>query len=262
MQVSMSKKWDSKPIIDEATGEPLLTARGKPVLKKSYSVLQDDFYRHMVDAGYTDIQRGERGSSEEHLTVTQFKVQKEQERLAQIQEAGAFALAETERLNREKEEAEDGAKKAQTKLNHVAPMLKNMEKLAAEFSDDPEKLLPEAGTLETAKSYREKKAKPIFEKIVKVLRSVYRAYQELRYDYNRLKDSYQREVRRSGTLSTRLDEVLAERNSLREEIRDYDRVKRAFGPEQVEAAVEAAKQREAAEKARKRPRRSFDRGGR
>ena len=111
MQVSMSKKWDSKPIIDETTGEPLLTAKGKPVLKKSYSVLQDDFYQHMVSAGYTDIERGERGSSEEHLTVTQFKVQKEQERLAQIQEAGAFALAETERLNREKEEAEDKAKK-------------------------------------------------------------------------------------------------------------------------------------------------------
>ena len=262
MQVSMSKKWDSKPIIDETTGEPLLTAKGKPVLKKSYSVLQDDFYQHMVSAGYTDIERGERGSSEEHLTVTQFKVQKEQERLAQIQEAGAFALAETERLNREKEEAEDKAKKAQAKLNNVAPMLKNMEKLAVEFSDDPEKLLPEAGALETAKSYREKKAKPLFERIVKVLRSVYRAYQELKYDYNRLKDSYQREVQRSGTLSARLDEVLAERNMLREEVRDYDRVKRAFGEEQVAAAGEAAKQREQAEKASRRSQRTYDRDGR
>ena len=33
------------------------------------------------DAGYTDVERGERGSTEEHLTVTQFKVQREQERL-------------------------------------------------------------------------------------------------------------------------------------------------------------------------------------
>ena len=51
-----------------------------------------------------------------------------------------------------------------------------MEKLAADFSDDPERTLPEAGPLESAKSYREKKAKPLWEKIVKVLRSVYRAY--------------------------------------------------------------------------------------
>ena len=68
-QVSMSKKWDSKPALDE-NGTPILSAKGKPVLKKSYSVLQDDFFRYMRDAGYDDVERGERGSSEEHLTVT------------------------------------------------------------------------------------------------------------------------------------------------------------------------------------------------
>lgn len=81
MQVSMSKKWISKPAINVETGEPLLTSKGKPVLKKSYSVLQDDFFQHMRDAGYTDVERGERGSSEEHLTVTQFKVAQETARL-------------------------------------------------------------------------------------------------------------------------------------------------------------------------------------
>ena len=80
MQVSMSKKWASQPAVDEATGEPLRTAKGKPVLRKSYSVLQDDFFQQMRSAGYTDLERGERGRSEEHLTVTQFKVKCEQER--------------------------------------------------------------------------------------------------------------------------------------------------------------------------------------
>ena len=84
-QVSMSKKWVSKPALDE-NGETILSAKGKPVLKKSYSVLQDDFFRYMRDAGYDDVERGERGSSEEHLTVTQFKVQQEQARLAELTE--------------------------------------------------------------------------------------------------------------------------------------------------------------------------------
>lgn len=79
----MSKKWDSKLALDE-NGELLLTKNGKKVLRKSYSVLQDDFYNAMRSAGYTDVERGERGSSEEHLTVTQFKVEKEQERLAAL----------------------------------------------------------------------------------------------------------------------------------------------------------------------------------
>ena len=38
-QVSMSKKWDSKPALDER-GKPLLNANGKTVLRKSYSVLK------------------------------------------------------------------------------------------------------------------------------------------------------------------------------------------------------------------------------
>lgn len=87
-QVSMSKKWDSKPALDE-NGEPLLSKNGKKILRKSYSVLQDDFFRYMRSAGYTDVERGERGSSEEHLTVTQFKVAREQERLADLTEHNA-----------------------------------------------------------------------------------------------------------------------------------------------------------------------------
>ena len=106
MQVSRSKKWASKPLLDES-GKPVLQKNGKPVLKKSYSVLQDNFFNFMRAAGYTDIERGERGSTEEHLTVTQFKVQREQERLdsltAQADEQ-AQSLAKTSQTLSEKGE--------------------------------------------------------------------------------------------------------------------------------------------------------------
>ena len=81
MQASRSKKWLSKLALDEQ-GAPILQKNGKPVLRKSYSVLQDDFFQAMRNAGYTDVERGVRGSSEEHLTVTQFQV--ERERLEQL----------------------------------------------------------------------------------------------------------------------------------------------------------------------------------
>ena len=90
-QVSRSKKWDSKPVLDE-DGNPMLNAKGKKILKSSYSVLQDDFFHFMRAAGYTDVKRGERGSTEEHLTVTQFKVQAEQQRLEAV--TGQVAQAE------------------------------------------------------------------------------------------------------------------------------------------------------------------------
>ncbi|MCD7920167.1 MAG: plasmid recombination protein [Clostridiales bacterium] len=135
MQVSSSKKWLSKPALDEA-GNPILQKNGKPVLKKSYSVLQDDFFQHMRAAGYTDVERGERGSSEEHLTVTQFKVMQEEKRLEglteQIQQSGAELVAVQQQLTsghaaiqqiesdtRKAEKAADAAEKKMSKAEQA-----------------------------------------------------------------------------------------------------------------------------------------------
>ena len=108
-QVSRSKKWESKPVLDE-NGNPMLNAKGKKILKSSYSVLQDDFFQFMRAAGYTDVERGERGSTEEHLTVTQFKVQAEQQRLeavtgqvAQVEQSLEDAKAATEKQKKKLE---------------------------------------------------------------------------------------------------------------------------------------------------------------
>ena len=205
----------------------------------------------MRSAGYTDLERGERGSSEEHLTVTQFKVKCEQERLAQLQEAAVLAQAEVDRRNREAAAAEKEAAQAKAKLNDVAHMLKGMEKLAEEFSSDPEQVLPEAGPLESARAYREKKAKPLWAKIVKVLRSVYRAYCDLKSKFERLQADYGREVSKNSSLSERIYEVCAERDSLKGKVRDYERVRRAIGPEQADRILEAAYQQEQVEKEQK-----------
>ena len=261
MQVSMSKKWASKPAVDEATGKPILTAKGKPVLRKSYSILQDDFFQAMRNAGYDDLERGERGSSEEHLTVTQFKAEREKERLAQLQEAAVLAQAVTEQKNKEVEAAKKKAAQAKTKLDDVAPLLKGIEKLAADFSDDPEQTLPEAGPLESDKSYREKKAKPLWKKIVKVLRSVYRAYFDLKSRFERLQNAYDREVSKNSSLSARIYEVCVERDSLKGKVKDYERVRRAIGPEQADRILEAAHQQELAEKERRRGTRQKARSG-
>ena len=95
--------------------------------------------------------------------------------------------------------------------------------------------------------------------IVKVLRSLYRAYIDLKGKFERLQRDYGRVRESNEHLSDRLQEVKMENKALRNISADYERVKRAFGPQEVEQVVEAAKQREQAEKARKRPRRSFSR---
>jgi hypothetical protein len=51
------------------------------VFSSSVSLLQTRFFNHMKDAGFKNCERGVEGSTDEHLTVVEFKVQQEQERL-------------------------------------------------------------------------------------------------------------------------------------------------------------------------------------
>ena len=194
------------------------------------------------------IEWEDKGTHDKHLSVLDYKKE---------QRAKEIAALETV-----KAEKESQVESQERRLKELAPAVKDMEQLAAEYSANPEEILPEAGTLESAKSYREKKAKPLLAKIVQVLRSLYRAYIELKGKFDRLQGDYDRVREGNAHLSDRLMEVKIENKKLRQISADYTRVKRVFGPEQVAAAVEADKQREQAEKGRKRPRRSLERGGR
>ena len=83
MQVSHSKKWKSQKALDNE-GNEILNDKGKPVLIKSYSLLQDRFYKYMSDNGYKDFIRGEKGSTAEHLSDLEYKAKKEKEKLQSI----------------------------------------------------------------------------------------------------------------------------------------------------------------------------------
>lgn len=84
-QVSHSKKWRSEKAVDE-NGNPILNSKGKPTYHASYSVLQDRFFEHMQDAGFTGFIRGERGSTAENLTSLEYKIKQEQKKLAELSE--------------------------------------------------------------------------------------------------------------------------------------------------------------------------------
>ena len=194
------------------------------------------------------IEWEDKGTHDKHLSVLDYKKE---------QRAKEIAVLDTV-----KAEKESLVESQERRLKELAPAVKNMERLAADFSADPEEILPEAGALESGKSYREKKAKPLLAQIVKVLRSLYLAYVELRGKFERLQGDYGRVRESNARLSDRLQELKLENKALRQVSADYERVKRVLGPEQVEVAVQADKQREQAEKGRKRPRRSVDRGER
>ena len=200
-QVSRSKKWESKPVLDE-DGNPMLNARGKKILRSSYSVLQDDFFHFMRVAGYTDLERGERGSTEEHLTVTQFKVQAEQQRLetvagqvAQVERGLENAKAATEKQKQKLEALQKETKTAKT----VALTVQDIEAMGkkATFGNNITLTPDECRTLKdyAVSSFAEKaekiKYKQKFEQAEKSAKTWKQRYDALHEQYQELKKKAQ-----------------------------------------------------------------------
>ena len=224
------------------------------------------------------IEWEQKGTHEKHLSVLDFQKQERAKEVANLEERKAELLEENsafetingalcnqlaqvneeldsseEELLQSRQEADKAKKQAdkyQKRVDELAPKVKNMERLAAEFSANPEELLPEAIIVETGKAYREKKAKPLVEKIVKVLRSVYSAFLDLSNRFERLQESYSRECSRNEHLKGRLQETIDENRELRETAEDMEYVKAVFGSQKVDEAIGQAKRQEKIERER------------
>lgn len=226
------------------------------------------------------IEWEQKGTHEKHLSVLDFKKKERAKEVAELEakkesleehnvailETSEKWLGELENLEQEihsaQEIREEADKKAEVakkeaaryekKLAEIAPMVKDMERFAVKYSYDPEEVLPEAGTLESGKSYREKKAKPLIGKIITVLRAVYREYLSVSNRFEKLQDAYNREQDRNERLKNRLEEFLGENRELRTIATDFGRVRTVMGAEQINAVIDRAKQQEQIEAEQKR----------
>ena len=113
-----------------------------------------------------DIEWEQKGTHEEHLSVLDYKKQERSKEVAALEtQIGA--------LQEQTATAETMLSERREQLDDIAPILKNTEKFVRKY-DDPERLLPEAGILESGKAFREKKALPILGKLLKYARSLFR----------------------------------------------------------------------------------------
>jgi hypothetical protein len=94
----------SRPLVNQRSALQVVNKYGKPVFRKSYSVLQDELFEHMRDAGFKGFERGELGSTAEHLSSIEYQVVQEEARLEQkqsqlVQTEKSAAVAEKRRRN-------------------------------------------------------------------------------------------------------------------------------------------------------------------
>ena len=128
----------------------------------------------------TDRHRGAEERSRGHLSVTEFKVKKELEMLADIDDVKNEMLDELGDIEKKTEQAKKGADAAEARAAQIIPKVKKLDEIAREYAGDVEQKLPQPDILESARSYRDKKTKPAFRRFQKVYLALYDAYHDLK----------------------------------------------------------------------------------
>jgi uncharacterized coiled-coil protein SlyX len=241
-QISHSKKWASQKVTDKD---------GKSHIIKSYSLLQDRFFEHMRDAGFEDFERGERGSTAQHLSVTEFKVKKETERLENLQVTAKVMEDGIDLLTEQTEEAQKEADKAQKRVDHLVPKMEKIEDLARKYTNDADEVLPQPEVLESAKSYREKKAMPLYRKIIGVLRNLFNKYLDLKRDYEALQLKYDKAVDSANQMKKTIQRLNEEKDSQSGMVAKFYALCRGFGEDVIEGQARDILEKEAEERQRK-----------
>ena len=101
---------------------------GKAVCRKSYSVLQDEFFEHMREAGFRDFERGDLGSTAEHLTSLEYQIEQDKGRLTEVKQEVIEAKQEAKEVRKEVSEAK-------SELSKVSQKVETRRKISATYSE-------------------------------------------------------------------------------------------------------------------------------
>ena len=211
------------PIIDGFLYPGVYLFVGAPKVGKSFLMAQLAYH---VSTG-TALSGEQKGTHEKHLSVLDFEKKQRAE--------------EVEQLNAEIESAKTDLKAVEKQLNQTVPKLKSAEKLAADFPEDVDKILPEAGALESAKTYREKKAKPVLEKAVRLVKSLYHSVLDLQDENRELHAKFDRKENIYARVSEHNKRLLRENVELREDSKKLQKIRAAIGEDRAAEILRAGK---------------------
>ena len=222
-----------------------------------------------------EIEWDQKGTHEQHLSVLDYKKKVREQEVEELTEHKNLLehdlhdISEcVDEIQKEKAQAEkerdavikktEVLEKRFSALNSKAGLVDSH---AREYGYYPEEWLPEAGTLESAKSYR-KRIFPLLKKVANMIQSLYSKYLELKDRNRKLSD-------RNLDLENRVDRLREEVSVIRKEnvallnvAYDMDRVVAILGEDKVKEALEVAKHLEQSNAKQKIKKRRIDRDGR
>ncbi len=222
-----------------------------------------------------EIEWDQKGTHEQHLSVLDYKKKVREQEVEELTEHKNLLehdlhdISEcVDEIQKEKEQVEkerdavikktEVLEKRFSALNSKAGLVDSH---AREYGYYPEEWLPEAGTLESAKSYR-KRIFPLVKKVANMIQVLYSKYLDLKNKNQKLSD-------RNIDLENRVDRLREEISVIKKEnvallnvAYDMDRVVAVLGENKVKEAIEVAKHLEQVNAKQKGKKRRTDREGR
>ena len=218
------------------------------------------------------IEWEQKGTHEEHLDVYNFKKKERKKEVQTLEQEKEYLTAENEGLIaqiaevradiqllkddeeqavKDKEEAEKRAEKAEKDLHsleerreRLQPVMDNVSKEIKEYGT-VKTLLPEAGALERATTYRDKKIKPLFTQVKNKIGAMAAQVKELTRERDSWKSKFQKKKQEHEKTKEELAEVQKDYQKLSGEkeilqgIADrYNRLLRMLGKDMVERLVQ------------------------
>ena len=226
------------------------------------------------------IEWEQKGTHEEHLDVYNFKKKERKKEVQKLEQEKESLTVENEELTAQiaesrvdiqalkddkeqaikaKQEAEQKAGNAEKELKsleerreQLQPIMDNVSKEIKEYGT-VKTLLPEAGTLERAVTYRDKKIKPLFIQLKNKVAAMVAQVKEFTKEVENWKGKYQKLKQKYNAIQSELNDMRKNNQELSEEkiilqgVSDrYDRVVRVLGIETVDVAVQQDIQNEKA----------------
>ena len=222
-----------------------------------------------------EIEWDQKGTHAQHLSVLDYKKKVREQEVEELMEHKNLLehdlhdISEcVDEIQKEKEQVEkerdavikktEVLEKRFSALNSKAGLVDSH---AREYGYYPEEWLPEAGTLESAKSYR-KRIFPLVKKVANMIQALYSKCLDLKNKNQKLSD-------RNLDLENRVDRLREEVSVIRKEnvallnvAYDMDRVVAILGEDKVKEALEVAKHLEQSNAKQKIKKRRIDRDGR
>ena len=194
------------------------------------------------------IEWEQKGTHEEHLDVYNFKKKERKKEVQALEREKEYLTAENEGLTaqiaearadiqllkddkeqavKDKEEAEKRAEKAEKDLcsleerrERLQPVMDNVSKEIKEYGT-VKTLLPEAGALERAATYRDKKIKPLFTQMKNKIAAMAAQVKELAEEVEKWKHKYQKTKQAYSQIQRELDTVREEKEQLFDEKQQF-----------------------------------------